>query len=97
MSMKAPYRTAFGAGRDHYSFTHKNVDFVILNNSGSAEPASTGSLHGTRAPPGGDAWGKSRAAEDSLLSHSAHVRARRCCAENQLRFPVLQNDGTRDP
>jgi len=33
---EGPYRSAFGTGRTHYSFVHKGVEFVILNNSGSA-------------------------------------------------------------
>jgi 3',5'-cyclic AMP phosphodiesterase CpdA len=33
---EAPYRAAFGSGRAHYSFVHKGIEFLILNNSGSA-------------------------------------------------------------
>ena len=33
---EGPYRKAFGDGRFTYSFVHKGVEFVVLNNSGSA-------------------------------------------------------------
>lgn len=34
--LEAPYRAAWGSQRAHYSFTHKGIEFLILNNSGSA-------------------------------------------------------------
>ncbi len=33
---EAPYRAAFGSNRAHYSFVHKGIEWIVLNNSGSA-------------------------------------------------------------
>lgn len=65
---EAPYRAAFGAGRDHYSFTHKSIEFVILNNSGSATQRPS-AVYGERARRLEDMLGKNPKLPKILCCH----------------------------